>query len=100
MKHRCLSTARWSGFFEVGACRAPKGKGTNMIKIVGIALLVAGLLGLVYGGFSYNKETVGAKLGPIELKVTEKRTIDVPIWGGIGAIVAGAVLLALGRRKG
>lgn len=71
-----------------------------MIKIVGIALLVAGLLGLVYGGFSYNKETVGAKLGPIELKVTEKRTIDVPIWGGIGAIVAGAALLALGRRKG
>jgi uncharacterized membrane protein YdcZ (DUF606 family) len=71
----------------------------NTTRIAAIALIVAGVLALAYGGFSYNKETVGAKLGPIELKVTEKKTINVPMWAGIGAIVAGGVLLVMGGRK-
>ena len=69
-------------------------------KIAAIVLIVVGILGLTYGGFSYNKETVGAKLGPLELKVTEKKTVNVPIWAGIGAIVVGGVLLLTGSRKG
>jgi hypothetical protein len=68
-------------------------------RIAAIALIVAGILALAYGGFSYNKETVGAKLGPIELKVTEKKTINVPMWAGVGAIVAGGALLVMGGRK-
>jgi hypothetical protein len=71
----------------------------NMTRIAAIALLVAGILALIYGGFSYNKETVGAKLGPLELKVTEKKTINVPVWAGIGAIALGGVLLVMGGRK-
>jgi hypothetical protein len=72
----------------------------NAIKITGIVLIVAGILGLMYGGFSYTKETHGAKLGPIELKITEKETINVPIWAGVGAIVIGGVLLLMGGKKG
>ena len=72
----------------------------NSKQIVAIVLIVAGILGLAYGGFSYNKESTGAKLGPIELKVTEKKTVNVPVWAGVGAIVAGGLLLALGGRKG
>jgi len=71
----------------------------NTNQIVAIVLIVAGILGLAYGGFSYDKETTGAKLGPIELKVTEKKTVNVPIWAGVGAIVAGGLLLVLGGRK-
>ncbi len=71
----------------------------NMTRMAAIVLIVAGVLALAYGGFSYNKESVGAKLGPIELKVTEKKTVNVPMWAGIGAIVAGGVLLVLGGRK-
>jgi uncharacterized membrane protein YdcZ (DUF606 family) len=71
----------------------------NATRMVAIVLIVAGVLALAYGGFSYNKESVGAKLGPIELKVTEKKTVNVPMWAGIGAIVAGGVLLVLGGRK-
>jgi drug/metabolite transporter (DMT)-like permease len=71
----------------------------NANRIAAIVLIVAGILGLVYGGFSYNKQTTGAKLGPIELKVTEKETVNVPVWVGIGAIVVGGVLLVLGGRK-
>lgn len=71
----------------------------NTNQIVAIVLIVAGVLGLVYGGFSYTKETTGAKIGPLELKVTEKETFNVPIWAGIGAILIGGVLLVGGRKS-
>jgi hypothetical protein len=71
----------------------------NSNQIIAIVLIVAGILGLAYGGFSYDKQTTGAKIGPIELKVTEKKTVNVPMWAGIGAIVAGGLLLVLGGRK-
>jgi hypothetical protein len=72
----------------------------NGIRIVGIALLVAGALGLAYGGFSYTKETTAVKVGPLELSVKEKETVNVPLWVGVGAIVVGGLLLALGGKKG
>jgi hypothetical protein len=65
----------------------------NGIKMLAIALIVAGSLGLIYGGFTYTKDTHNAKLGPIELSVTEKETVNVPIWAGVAAIVAGGILL-------
>ncbi len=71
----------------------------NPIKFVAAALIVAGVLGLMYGGFSYTKNTTAVKLGPIELAVKEKETINVPMWAGIGAIVVGGLLLVLGGRK-
>jgi len=71
----------------------------NAVKMAAIALIVAGVLGLAYGGFSYTSETHGAKLGPIELSVTEKQTVNVPIWAGVGAVLIGGALLAFGGRK-
>ena len=71
----------------------------NAVKIAAITLIVAGILGLVYGGFSYTKETHQAKLGPIELSVKEQQTVNVPVWAGIGAIVIGGVLLVIGSKK-
>ncbi|MGZ5151801.1 MAG: hypothetical protein ACXWI6_17395 [Burkholderiales bacterium] len=72
----------------------------NAIKIVAIALIVAGVLSLAYGGFSYTKDTTAVKLGPIELSVKEKETVNVPVWAGIGALVVGGVLLIFGSKKG
>ena len=71
----------------------------NAIKFVAAALIVAGVLGLMVGGFSYTKNTTAVKLGPIELAVKEKETVNVPMWAGIGAIVAGGLLLVMGSRK-
>ena len=68
-------------------------------KLVGILLVVAGVLGLVYGGFSYTKTTHDVKLGPVELSVKEKDSFNVPVWAGVGAIVVGVVLLAMGGRR-
>jgi len=70
-----------------------------MIKLVGVALIVAGTLGLVYGGFSYTKETHQAKFGPIEFAVKEQQRVNVPVWAGVGGIAVGVVLLVLGGRK-
>jgi hypothetical protein len=72
----------------------------NAGKLVGIALIAAGVLGLVYGSFSYTKETHETKLGPLELSVKDKETVNVPTWAGVGAIVAGGALLLLGGKKG
>ncbi|HET9383705.1 MAG TPA: hypothetical protein VFO67_01060 [Gemmatimonadales bacterium] len=71
----------------------------NAMKMAGIVLIVAGMLGLAYGGFSYTKETHQVKLGPVGLSVKEKETVNVPLWAGVGAIVIGGVLLVLGNKK-
>ena len=69
------------------------------MRLVGILLIVAGALGLVYGGFSYTHDETAAKVGPIELSVKKKETIDVPVWAGVGAIVAGGLLLVFGSKR-
>ncbi len=71
----------------------------NPIKLVGIVVLVGGILALAYGGFSYTKDTTAVKLGPLELTVKEKENVNIPLWAGIGAIVAGALMLGLGGKK-
>ena len=71
----------------------------NAIKAIAFALILAGALGLVYGGFSYTKETHEAKLGPIELSVKDKETVNIPVWAGVGAILVGGVLLVFGGSK-
>lgn len=72
----------------------------NAVKWMGVALVVAGLLSLVYGGFGFTRETHEAKLGPIELSVKERQTVNIPVWAGVAAVVAGGALLVLGGRKG
>jgi drug/metabolite transporter (DMT)-like permease len=71
----------------------------NAVKIMGIVLIVAGIVGLLYGGFTYTKETHDVKLGPLEMSVAEKETVNVPVWAGVGGIVAGGVLLLYASKK-
>jgi hypothetical protein len=71
----------------------------NPIKMAAVVLIVAGILGLAYGSFSYTKETHEAKVGPIELTVKDKETVNIPVWAGVGAIAIGGVLLLLAGKK-
>jgi len=71
----------------------------SAIKMAAIVLIAAGVLGLAYGSFSYTKDTHEAKLGPLELSVTEKETVNIPVWAGVGAVVVGGALLLVGGKK-
>lgn len=70
----------------------------NAIKLVAILLIVAGALGLAYGGFSYTKDTSRADIGPLHLQVTEREQVNIPLWVGIAAIVGGIALLVTARK--
>lgn len=72
----------------------------NSIRIIALVLIVAGALALAYGGFSYTKQTHQTKLGPIELSVKETERVNVPLWAGVAAIVAGGALLLFGGKRG
>ena len=69
------------------------------MRIVGVLLLVLGLAGFLTGGFSFTKDTTQAKLGPLELTVKEKESVNIPQWMSLGAMVIGGVVLVLGFRK-
>ncbi len=71
----------------------------NPVKVIAIVLLVGGMLGLVYGGFSYTKDTTVVKLGPLEVSAKERQTVNVPMWVGVGAIVVGGLLLIFGTKR-
>ena len=71
----------------------------SAMRMAAIVLIIAGLLGLAYGSFSYTKETHEAKIGPVEIAVKDKETVNIPIWAGVGAIVVGGVLLMVRNKS-
>ena len=71
----------------------------NPVKVIAIVLIIAGVLGLVYGGFSYTKDTTVVKLGPLEVSAKERQTVNVPMWAGVGAVVVGGLLLVFGGKR-
>jgi TRAP-type C4-dicarboxylate transport system permease small subunit len=70
----------------------------NPMRIVALVLVIGGVLGLAYGSFSYTKEDHQAKIGPLDISVQEKQTVNIPVWAGIGAIVIGGALLLSPRN--
>lgn len=71
----------------------------NPTKIVAILLIVGGILGLAYGGFSFVRDTHTADIGPLHMAVTERQSVNVPLWASVGAIVGGLVLLVTARKS-
>jgi hypothetical protein len=70
----------------------------GLTKIIGIALIVAGTLGLMYGGFSYPKDRHDAKIGSLQFSITEKGRVNVPVWAGAAGIAVGVILILIGRK--
>ena len=70
----------------------------NATKLIGLVLIVGGVLALTFGSFSYTKDSSAVKVGPVELSVKQKEKVNVPLWAGIGAIVAGGLLLVMGKK--
>jgi TRAP-type C4-dicarboxylate transport system permease small subunit len=70
----------------------------DALKILAIILIVGGALGLVYGGFSYTKETHTADIGSLQLSVKDKQRVNIPLWAGLGALIGGGLLLVVPRK--
>ncbi|MDX1632579.1 MAG: hypothetical protein R3234_11990 [Thermoanaerobaculia bacterium] len=68
-------------------------------KLIGVAILVLGVLALVYGGFTYTEDRHELEVGPVDLAVEEKEQVNVPVWAGVAAVVVGGVLLAIPERR-
>ena len=68
------------------------------MRMIGIVVLAVGILALVYGGYSYTKETHDVKVGPLELSLRENRRVNVPVWVGVVLAVAGGGLLISGKK--
>lgn len=71
----------------------------NGLKLLAIGLIIAGALGLAFGSFSYVKKSDELSLGPINLTVKQKETVNIPVWLGAGSLIAGVLLLAMGTKK-
>ena len=71
----------------------------NALKITALIMIIGGVLGLAYGGFSYTKDTQQVKLGPIEMSVKEKERVNVPVWAGAGLVILGSALLIIENKK-
>ena len=69
------------------------------VKNVAIILIVAGFLGLAYGSFSYTMKVNQTMIGSLALSIKEKQTVNVQVWGGVGAILIGGILLAYRSNK-
>lgn len=69
----------------------------NALRVLALVLVVGGIAALAYGGFTYTKDTHQAKLGPVEVNVKERETVNIPVWAGIAAIVVGGALLFVRR---
>lgn len=70
----------------------------NQSKLIAIVLLVAGAFALAYGSFTYTRETKKADIGPVELTVKDKETVNIPVWVGVAALAAGGILLVAPRK--
>jgi hypothetical protein len=82
---------------QLGIAPTPLTEGLDM-KLVGVIVLVAGILSLIYGGFSYTEERHDVDFGPVEFQVEEKEHVNVPAWAGAGAVILGTLLIAVGKR--
>jgi len=71
----------------------------NATRLIGIVLLVLGALGLIYGSFSFTHDETAAKVGPLEIQVEKKETVNVPLWAGIGLMAVGGLALGFGGRR-
>ena len=69
------------------------------VRILGVLLIVAGVAGLIYGGFSYTKETHEAKIGPLQFSVKQKESVTVPVWLSVASIAGGTILLLIKRKR-
>ncbi|MEP7164999.1 MAG: hypothetical protein ABI741_09895 [Ferruginibacter sp.] len=69
------------------------------MRPLGIILIVAGILMLIFRGFSFTKEKKVVDLGPLEINKKEKESVGWPLYAGGIAVAAGVIVLLAAKKK-
>ena len=69
------------------------------MKALGLVLVIIGLVGLVYGGIRWTHRDKVVDLGPVEVTQEKHESVPIPPIAGAVCVVAGAIILAAGRRS-
>lgn len=69
------------------------------MKIIGIILIVAGIIMLVFRGFNYTQEKKVVDLGPLEINKKENKTVSWPLYAGIVAVIGGVCLVLVDKKQ-
>lgn len=67
--------------------------------LLGVVLIVLGAVALGYRTFSYTKEETVLQVGPLEATVESQESVTIPLWAGIGLVVLGVAVVAVGGRR-
>ena len=67
--------------------------------IVGIVLIALGAAALVYKGFDYTSQETVLQIGSVKATAETEKSVSIPTWAGIAAIVVGVLVVGLGRRR-
>jgi len=70
------------------------------LALVGVLLIALGLAGLALGHFSFTTQKKVVDVGPVTASVAEEHSIAIPDIAGVAAIIAVAVLVVMGQRRG
>ena len=69
------------------------------MKALGVVLMLAGVLALAYGGFTYTTHKKAIDMGPLQVERQKRHTVFLPPIVGVGALLIGGVLVFAGGRK-
>ena len=69
------------------------------MKVLGLILIIAGILMMVFRGFYFTKKETVLDLGPVEINKKEKQAVDWPIYAGALVTVAGVIVFVAGKKR-
>ncbi|MEZ5319155.1 MAG: hypothetical protein R2752_17275 [Vicinamibacterales bacterium] len=69
------------------------------MKLVGFALVVIGIVGLLWGGISWTQQEKVVDMGPLQVNKETEKSLPVPPIAGAICLVVGAGLIVVGRRR-
>ncbi len=71
----------------------------SVVGIIGIILIIAGILGFIFGGISFTESETVMDVGPLEVQQERERSIPIGPMASGAAVVVGLVLVVASRRS-
>lgn len=80
-------------------CARNRKKRSRNMKMIGLILIIAGAIGIIWGGIGYIKDRDTTHIGPVDIVVEEKGRVPIPPLVGVAALVAGGLMVGMSSRR-